>query len=387
VKKSSYVDERFGRIEEDRVGSWPHGYFMPAPIPRGLQLSGGTQKAVDEGAFALGELSGIQARGADAHLVLVPTIVNEALSSSRIEGTIASLSDVLSQTHPSSVIEDDNVREVSNYLQALRTGASLLESLPITQRLFCDVHRVLLTGVRGGEKDPGNLRHSPVWVGPPGVGPEQARFIPPLPAAFPELLSDWERYVNLSDPEPVVVKLALAHYQFETIHPFLDGNGRVGRVIIILQMMAQGVLTQPSFGISSYLERYRSEYYERLQAVRERGELDEWVGFFARGLISEAQTYRHRILTLTRLRASYRNHAGTNRASMLGFIDSLFRQPIITVRHVQDAVGLSQPASAALIRKAEGWGWLTPLPRRGRGGMQRWFAHEIWTATTDEQPT
>lgn len=243
-----------------------------------------------EAAHALGRLDGFAQLIQDPELLLGPSMIQEALSSSRIEGTQASLSDVLSAESESEPIRDENLREVDNYLSAIKQGVTLLERLPLTQRFFCALHETLLTGVRGEEKHPGEVRRSPVWIGSPSGRPESAKFIPPHQDHLGELLGDWEKFVN----EPttsmqVLVKCALMHYQFETIHPFLDGNGRIGRLLIGFMLIREGVLPAPILHISGFFETHRDEYYSSLEAVRETGAMEEWVLFFAEAVRVQAQ--------------------------------------------------------------------------------------------------
>jgi Fic family protein len=384
MKRSLYRDTTYGVVEDDLLGSWPHGYFMPVVLPRELSLTPDTLAAVDQAHLALGKLDGSASLLPPRVNILAPSLAQDALSSSRIEGTIASLSDVIASELSPSDVASEGVREVTNYMAALHRGVELIDTLPLTHRLFSEVHRVLLTGVRGSEKTPGELRTTPVWVGGPGVGPADARFIPPIPSRLPELITDWENYVNRGEGGSAVVRSALAHYQFETIHPFLDGNGRVGRVLIVLQLIADGIMSRALFGVSTYIDEHRSEYYERLQAVRERGDMDGWVRFFARAVSAEATIHAHRLATLTSLRQRYLADAAGARQSLVAFIDVLFRYPVITVSGVQAQLELSQPTAAKLIQDGEALGWLRSLGRSGRGGKQRWFAHEIWGATTNE---
>ena len=209
-----------------------------------------------------------------------PYVTREALASSRIEGTQASLSEVFQAVASGGSPPDSNVREVENYIQAMETGLRLLETLPISNRVLRTIHETLLQDVRGRERRPGEFRDTPVWIGSPTDTPENATYVPPLAPEMHEALADWERFANEAPRMPMLVRCALLHYQFETIHPFLDGNGRLGRLLIVFFLMRHGRLPAPLLYLSSYLEDHRPEYYERLQAVRERGKLQEWIQFF-----------------------------------------------------------------------------------------------------------
>jgi Fic family protein len=386
MKRSDYRDRTYGVIEDDHLGPWTHGFYMPAKMPTSVELSQQTYDAVTEAQFALGKLAGLALLMPDPELLLAPAMMQEALSSSRIEGTQASLSDVLSAEIVGEARGGNDVREVLNYLAALKQGATLLGSLPITSRFFCALHETLMKDVRGDEKYPGELRKSPVWVGSPGGLPENAKYIPPLALKIPELISDWENFVNLPPKMPAVVRCALMHYQFETIHPFLDGNGRIGRLLIGLMLMQEGILPQPIFYISSYIENHRNEYYERLQAVREQGHMDEWIQFFSRAVVEQALESANRIDRLVKIQAGYRAQVLGDRSAIGGVIDLLLTRPMLTVELAQNELGVSQPTASNLLRKAEGLGWIRSMGRTGRGGKQRWYAPEIWAAGSAESP-
>lgn len=220
---------------------------------------------------ALGRLAGAGRLLPNPHFFLRPYITREALASSRIEGTQASLSDVFDAQARNK--PEGPVREVTNYISALEHGLDRLHALPVSKRLLCEVHAILLSGVRGQERRPGEFRSSPNWIGSPDNRPETALFVPPAVDDMNESLDDLERFLHEETEIPPLVKIALVHYQFETIHPFLDGNGRLGRLLIAFLLVELQLLTQPLLYISDYFERRRSDYYDRLQAVRERGEL------------------------------------------------------------------------------------------------------------------
>jgi Fic family protein len=359
---------------------------MPAEMPTVVAVSPETSEAVHEAQFALGKLAGLAQFMPEPELILAPAMMQEALSSSRIEGTQASLSDVLSAGIIGGGRPGNDVKEVLNYLAALKQGAHLLETLPITSRFFCLLHATLMDGVRGEEKFPGELRHSPVWVGTPGGMPENARYIPPLPSKLPELIGDWEKFVNLPPKLSAVVRCALVHYQFETIHPFLDGNGRIGRLLVGLMLMQDGILPQPIFYISSYIEKHRTEYYERLQAVRELGQMDEWIRFFSHAVAEQARDTANRIDRLLRIQSDYRAQVLGDRSAIGGVIDLILKWPMLTVTLAQTELGVSQPTASKMLKKAESLGWIRSIGRTGRGGKERWYAPEIWAAGSSETP-
>lgn len=382
MRASDFTSTRFGVLQANPRSVWPHAYFLPEPIPRELALAAGTVNAVSRATLALGRLSGLATLIDDPELLLGPAMAQEALSSSRIEGTQASLSDVLSAENDDEPVVDENLREVSNYLAAVAQGVDMLNTLPLTQRFFCALHLTLLRDVRGEEKFPGELRRSPVWIGSPDARPETAKFIPPHQDHLAELLTDWERFVNEPSAMPPVVRCALMHYQFETIHPFLDGNGRIGRLLIGFELMNEQVLRAPILHISGYFERNRNAYYDRLQAVRERGEIEEWIQFFAAGIEVQAEQSARRIRALVELRERYRRESITDRTALPAVVELIFKNPVVSTPTLMRAAEVSQPTARAALRRAQDRGWLRSAGRWGRGGKERWVAPEVWEALT-----
>jgi len=381
MRTTDFSSQRFGALTTHRLGAWPHPYFLPVVLPRDLALRSETVVAVSRATLALGTLAGLGQLVREPELLLGPSMAQEALASSRIEGTQASLSEVLSAESDREPIHDDNLREVDNYLRAASAGVALLADLPLTQRFICSLHAVLMHDVRGDEKSPGEVRRSPVWIGSPDARPETAKFIPPHQDHIGDLLQDWERYVNEPTPAlPVVVKCALMHYQFETIHPFLDGNGRIGRLLIGFVLIVEGVLPAPILHISGYFEQHRNEYYDRLQAVRERGEIDEWVQFFSEAVTVQATESGTRIRSLVEIRERYRAELLGDRSALPNLVDVIFKSPVITSQAIQRELHVSQPTASNLLRRAQERGWVRSAGRWGRGGKERWIATEVWSA-------
>lgn len=385
MRTDLYISDRFGTMVSMPTGPWPHPFFLPSPLPRTLTLTPESLAAVSRADLALGRLAGLATLIDDPELLLGPAMAQEALASSRIEGTQASLSDVLSAESSGEPVEDENLHEVTNYLDAIAKGRELIQRWPLTQRFFCALHATLLTGVRGEEKFPGELRRSPVWIGSPNARPETARFIPPHHDRLGEVLADWERFVNEPSTMPPVLRAALMHYQFETIHPFLDGNGRIGRLLIGFELMADGVLPAPIVPISGYFEAHRDEYYARLQAVRERGEIEEWLQFFCEGVEQQSNQSADRIRALVHIRERYRKETINDRTALTSVVDLIFRNPVVTASAVMRFAEVSRPTASVALRKAESRGWLRSAGRWGVGGRERWVATEIWSAVTSEQ--
>jgi Fic family protein len=376
---SRFASEAFGIVDREPGNKHAFWYFRPSPIPRNLDLDLATIDALSEADAALGQLHGLGRLIPQPDLLLGPYITREAVASSRIEGTEASLSDVLQAEVEDSGPRNEEVAEVERYVEATRLGLELINTLPISQRLVSQLHKVLLNSVRGAEKLPGEFRRSPVWVGSPTDSPETAAFVPPLPGLIPELFADWERFVNEDSRRPLV-KAALMHYQFETIHPFLDGNGRIGRLLIGLLLIEAGRLPSPLLYLSGYLETHRREYYDRLQAVREQGEIQEWLQFFLTAVKRQADDAIARATTLVDLREAYLGEAMTTRSSLPKLVELIVRNPFLSVLRVERALGITNQGARNLIRDAERRGWLTQIGKRGRGGRTYWVAPAVFEA-------
>lgn len=374
----SFTDQSYGQVEREAGNKWSFWYFNPAPLPRDLSLTMATVRALSDADNALGHLQGLGRLVTDPQLLLGPYVTREAVASSRIEGTETSLSQVLKSEASDAVTTDESVAEVERYVQATFEGLRLINELPLSRRLAEQVHAVLLQGVRGQEKLPGQFRHSPVWVGSPTNRPETAVYVPPLPDLLGEIFSDWERFVNERDGLPILIRCALMHYQFETIHPFLDGNGRIGRLLIVLLLVEAGRLPTPILYLSGYLEQHRREYYDRLQAVRERGEMQQWLQFFLTAVRETAADAVRRAGRLVVLRERYLAEARTARSNLMGLVEVLFRNPYVNVARAQRQLGLTGQGARNIIKAAEARGWLVPAGASGRGGRQHWVAADIF---------
>lgn len=372
---TKFVDTSLGAIQ--RVPG-PHGYayFAPAPLPRALDLDRSTVTLLSRADRALGRLSGTGRLLPNPHLLVQPYLATEAVASSQIEGTQASLTDLFAAD-----VEDDehgDVGEVRNYVAAFELGRRLLDELPLSLRLVRAMHERLLTDVRGGEKSPGEFRRTQNWIGPPGSSLLTAAFVPP-PADAPMLdaLADWERFLNEEHDLPPLVACALLHYQFETIHPFLDGNGRIGRLLIILYLLARGELDEPLLYLSPYFERDRPAYYDGLQRVREVGDLTGWLDYFLTGVAVQAQTAVNRAERLVDLHATYRDRLAGDRSRAGEVLDLLFVNPLITTKRIRSTLDVSNQSANALLGRLEEHGIVRRAGVSGRGGRIDWRAQEV----------
>lgn len=385
VDSTAFTCQDFGRIYQDGSTGWSFFAFNPAPLPRDLSLTNETVLALSTADGALGRLAGAGRHLHDPAMFVRPYMTREALASSRIEGTQASLSDIF-QADASDEVATHDVLEVMNYRAAMDAGLKQLPDLPLIHRVVVDIHGILLSGTRGEGKQPGEFRKRPVWIGSPTDAPENAVFVPPFEREMLEAWRDWEDFANSSPRLPVLVQCALLHYQFETIHPFLDGNGRLGRLLIVFFLIHRRVLPAPLLYISSYLEGHRREYYERLQAIRERGEIQEWLQFFFTAVAVQAEDAIARAEHLHDLRERYRGELAGSRSRAVELVDHLFVNPVITVRGAANHLGITPQGAANLIRQLETQGWLRRLGAIGRGGRHYWLAEEVFAAVQDPTP-
>jgi Fic family protein len=355
----------------------PYVAFIPERVPRKLTLSAETVMRLSEADAALGRLAGSGRLLPDPHLLVNAYITREAVSSSRIEGTQASVTEVFDAAVTGEAKRDD-IQEVRNYVAALQHGVRRLqeETFPLSLRLIREMHSILLSGVRGHNKTPGEFRTTQNWINSPDNRPTTATFVPPPVHEMWEALDDWEKYLHDPAPElPLLVRCALLHYQFETIHPFLDGNGRIGRLFIVLYLMDRGRLPAPLLYLSGYLDRRKNDYYDRLQLVRERGEVSEWLQFFLDGIAVQAIDAVDRAEQLSDLREDYRSRLKGGGRSALA-VDLLFANPILTVKYIQDHLGVSQPGATNILRRLASVGIVEEIGTRP-GVRHRWLGREV----------
>ena len=373
---TNFVAPEWGRAFTVR-GSAPYVAFEPKPLPRELVLEAATIMKLSEADAALGRLAGAGRLLPNPHLLVNAYVTREAVASSRIEGTQASVTEGLEATLGGGKPRDD-IREVGNYVVALSHGlARLAGGFPLSLRLVKEMHEILMRGVRGQERTPGEFRRSQNWISSPDNRPTSARFVPPPVDLLPDALGQWERYLHDEDPQlPLLIRCALLHYQFETIHPFLDGNGRLGRLFIVLYLNERGRLPAPLLYVSSYFEARKPEYYDRLQMVRERGQIQDWLVFFLDAIEAQAADAVTRAEELADLRERYRAALAGSRSRAVELVDIALAQPILTVRFTREEMGISQPGAANLLRQLTDLGILSEVGE-GRGRRGRWFAHDV----------
>jgi Fic family protein len=383
VDAASYADTPFGIAR--RTGG-PHGYvaYFPRHIPRQVEISQPNLMKVADAEAALGRLAGAGRLLPNPHLLVNPYLRREAVASARIEGTETTLLEVYDAEASDQPLGPD-VEEVVNYVRAMEIGLERLQVLPVSTRLIREMHGVILSGVRGRERQPGDVRTTQNWIGSSGATLEQARFVPPPPSELADLLSDLERFVHEEPALPPLVQAALVHYQFETIHPFLDGNGRLGRLLIVFFLVVRDRLPEPLLYLSPYFESRREQYYDALQGVRERGDVDRWLALFLDGVTAQAGDAVRRAERLTDLREHYREtvQERTRGGAANQLVAVAFEQPVLTARLVERRLGMSRPGALKALRQLADLGLLTEVPGGPRGQI-RWRADGVLAVLLDD---
>ncbi|MBI3897621.1 MAG: Fic family protein [Gammaproteobacteria bacterium] len=319
---------------------------------------------------ALSELSGLGRFLPNPHLLIAPYIRREAVLSSRIEGTRATLSDILLDEVHAAIPHGDeaDIREVRNYVTALEFGVKRLRKLPLSLRLVRELHDKLMKGVRGNSATPGEFRRSQNWIGPAGSTPVTATYVPPPPAHMQKTLAQWELSLHDRNKYPDLIQCALMHEQFEAIHPFLDGNGRIGRLLITLFLIERGRLTQPLLYLSAYIEAHHQDYYDLLQRVRTHCDWSGWLRFFLQGVTETATDALTRAANLMDLRDKYRRRL-TGKPNALVLLDTLFANPYTTAAMAQKILRVSNPTARQVIVALEKVGMLKEVSGRKWGQL------------------
>jgi Fic family protein len=355
----------------------PKGFyaFVPAKLPPSIAFEQDLVASLSRADAALGELSGYGQILPNPHVLIGSSVRREAVMSSQIEGTQATLSEILldeatPEASPRPKNADD-LGEVHNYVLALDYGIERLKSFPLSLRLVREIHEKLMAGVRGRHATPGEFRRSQNWIGPAGSNPANADYVPPPVEEMTELLSDWEGYLHKRDSMPDLIQCAILHEQFEAIHPFLDGNGRVGRLLITLFLIERGRLSQPLLYLSDFIERHRSDYYQLLQRIRTHGEWIPWIRFFLAGVEATAKDAARRARTLAGIREALMRETGGEH----GLVDSLLSNPYITLATAAKALDVSVPTATRRIKELESKGVLREVT--GRGWRKVYLAAEI----------
>jgi Fic family protein len=353
-------------------GRWARGpggirAFVPAPLPPTIEWSAGLIAALSRADHAVGRLAGEGRRLPNPHLLIRPFVRREAVLSSRIEGTQATLGELLAVEAGAAVDRSpDDLHEVGNYVVALEHGVKRLPRLPLSLRLVRELHERLMRGVRGDAATPGEFRRSQNWIGPAGCTPGNATYVPPPADEVMACMAEWETFLH-DRSLPPLVHAALAHSQFEAIHPFLDGNGRVGRLLITLLLVERGVLPTPLLYLSAYFEAQRSEYYARLLGVTERGEWEEWILYFLEGAAQQADDALARIMRIDELIVRWRKRLASVSSKLPDqALELLTENPYVTAKVLAQRLGVAFTTAQRVIDSLEGVGIVVPTSEARR---------------------
>lgn len=374
------MNDRAGYWKTNLSGEMAYQSFVPSPLPPTppIEISEDILEQLIKANSQLAILESVATRIPDVDLFVSMYVRKEALMSSQIEGTQATLEDVLDP-----MIEDNtnrNVADVVNYIKATEYAIRRLHELPLCNRLLKETHAILMEGVRGQEKNPGEFRCSQNWIGGKGSTLRNAKYIPPSPDDMTEAMSDLEKYINADDRLDGLIRAALIHYQFETIHPFLDGNGRIGRLLITLFLMEKKILTTPALYISYFLKKNRVEYYDRMTEVRSKGNYEQWVKFFLQAI---AESAKDAIAAIDELTALHDKNvdlvAGMGRASKNAML--VFRyleaNPIIEIGKTAEALGITFGTASNVVERLSSAGI---LEQTTTGRRNRTFAYKDYLA-------
>ena len=371
---------RSGRWVSNFSGELEYRSYSPSPLPPDppIQMDESLTELVVRTSRALSELNAVAEHVPSAELFVSMYVRKEALISSQIEGTQCTLDDILDPEASESA--DADVADVVNYVAAERKALDLVNELPLSGRLLRRAHEVLLQGVRGEEKTPGEFRRSQNWIGPAGCTLKEARFVPPNVGDMQEAMAELERYMNEAHALDPLIRAGLIHYQFETIHPFLDGNGRVGRLLVLLYIMQEGLLSKPVLYVSYFLKRNQIEYYDRMSEVRRTGNYEQWVRFFLEAVLTAASDASSSILRLVDMHnrnlekvIGLQTRTDTSER-LFGHLES---HPIITVRGVAEELGISFATASSAIKRFVAAGILVETSNAARN---RVFAYEEYLA-------
>jgi Fic family protein len=381
------ANTRAGRYVKQRTG---YAAFIPAPLPPEPPIAReGLQALLSRADQAVGRLDGVIQTVPNPAFFVYMYIRREAVLSSQIEGTQSTLEDLLAvelEPRPAWRRLPEDVDEVVRYVQAMNYGLNRLSDLPLSLRLIREIHRELLSGGRGSHRLPGEFRTTQNWIGPERATLAEATFVPPPEHEMKEALHNFERFLH-EDELPALVHAGLAHAQFETIHPFLDGNGRVGRLLITFLLVFGGVLHRPLLYLSVYLKRNRAEYYDRLMAIRNSGDWESWLRFFLTGVAQTAEEATATARAILDLREEHRHRVQeqTSGVNGLRLLDLLFERPLVHVNLVKDSLGISFVTANRLVEQLESLGVLDEITGRKR---DRIFSYTPYVALfQDEAPT
>lgn len=384
MDSSNFSTHPSGKVIKALQGYWA---YVPSPLEPEIEVGLDLVKVLSAADRALSELAGIARTLPNPHLLIKPFVRREAVLSSKIEGTQASLSDLFYfEAEQRAEPKVPDVREVRNYVVALEYGLLRLNELPLSQRLIKEVHALLMAGVRGEDKSPGEFRGKQNWIGPLGCSLSEATYVPPPVPEMKQALHDFELYLHSESKYPALIRLALIHYQFEAIHPFDDGNGRIGRLLIPMLLCAEEILPAPLLYLSAFFEKHRPEYYRLLLGVSQRGEWNAWVRYFLTAVATQARDAIARSDRVLALWQSYRNRLQSARSSalLLQLVDQLFATPAMSNSRVAEVLDVTARSAQLNVNKLIDEGILSEVTGKQRNRI--YMAVEIMQVLDAETP-
>lgn len=369
-----------GKLVQATGGYWA---FVPNALPPAIEWDTELVSQVSRADLAVGTLSGLGETLPNPHLLIYPFIRREAVLSSRIEGTQSSLSDLL-LFEATQVEKQRAVKEVQNYVRAMEYGLKRLNELPLSLRFIRELHGILMEGVRGQQSTPGEFRQSQNWIGPAGATLNEATFVPPPVAEMHECLSELEKFLHSDTRLPPIIQAAMVHYQFEAIHPFLDGNGRIGRLLVTLLLCQKNVLSKPLLYLSAFFEKHRPEYYELLLNVSQSGQWRKWMEFFLQAVIEQSDDAVSRSRYLPELLRNYSQLAREKHLPPTAgqLVELIFMKPVLNTKTAKELLKVSYPSAQYALTSLENVGILTEIT--GRKRAKAYAAKEILEALDGE---
>ena len=371
---ANFKSSEFGTTKVDTREGFT--WYDPKPLPRSLPLSDETVVALSLADAAVGRLDGVAQLLPNTELVATPYAAREAIASSRLEGTHTTLEEMYEAEAGKYVISAEDILKITNYRKALHLGMASVANGSLTLGLLKKIHATLMEGEQL-EGPLGEWRKKPAWVSSPNNSPITAPFVPPIQGRLTVAMKNWQAWQGNQPRLPALINIALLHFQFLSIHPFADGNGRVSRIIIQLMLSKSGLLSEPLLYVSPYFADRRREYFDRLQAVRERGEMQQWLQFFLKAVEVQATDGIKRARAILDLRNRYHDELAKSRSRAIEVVDILFEQPILTSQIVEENLGISKSGALNLIRGLESRGILIRGAAAGRGGTKYWSSKEV----------
>ena len=369
----------YGEINLREDAKWGTFFaFTPKQLPPAINFDQKLALAISKAERTVGKLSGVGLQLLNANLLIMPYLRKEALSSSRIEGTRISLSDFLLSEAKGAEEQMPDALEVANYIRAVNFALEKIRDGPIDLELIKEIHRILMQGVRGKDRSPGQYRQVQNWIGPPNCKVQDANFVPPGPEEIIPLMESMINYLNQDDGMPLLLKCALMHYQFETIHPFSDGNGRIGRSLITLYLCKKKIIIKPLLYISGYFEAHKREYSSLLLKTNKDGKFEEWIFFFLDALMIQSEDALQRAIKIQDLREEYRKKTQrqSQSSNLLKLIDELFKNPYVRITTLEPLLGVTYPTAKKLVENLVTLNILKTVDSSQRNKI--YFAHEIF---------